>query len=318
MKRKSFIRMKKVIMLLVLMIINVNTVIAQQDPQYTQYALNTMVINPAFAGSRGVSSLALLHRSQWIGLDGAPTTQTLNFNTLVSERIGLGFSIVNDEIGNRTSQETYFDASFSYTLPISDTGNLALGLKAGAHILNVDFSQLVNFGAETNLPNIDNKFSPNFGVGTYYYTENFYVGLSVPNFLETKHFDNSEGSNSFLAANRMNIYLISGYVFDLKRDVKFRPSILFKMVNGAPLQTDFSASFVFKDKFSVGAAYRLNAAVSALFGLQISNKLMAGLAYDVETTALGSTEFNDGSFEFFLRYDFITRFNRNVVKNRFF
>ena len=293
-------------------------VTAQQDAQYTQYMLNTMVINPAFSGSRGVSSMGILYRSQWIGLDGAPTTQTLNFSTPVTERVGVGFSIVNDEIGNGTSQETYFDASFSYTLPISETSNLALGLKAGGHLLNLDFSKLINFGAETNLPNIDQKFSPNFGVGIYYYTENYFAGLSVPNILETTHFDNASQSSSYLATERMNFYLVSGYVFDLNRNLKFKPAILLKAVNGAPLQTDVSASFLFNDKFSLGAAYRWDAAVSALFGFQISNKLMIGMAYDVETSALGSTVFNDGSLEVFLRYDFITRFNRRAVNNRFF
>ena len=293
-------------------------VTAQQDAQYTQYMLNTMVINPAFSGSRGVSSMGILYRSQWIGLDGAPTTQTLNFSTPVTEKVGVGFSIVNDEIGNGTSQETYFDASFSYTLPISETSNLALGLKAGGHLLNLDFSKLINFGAETNLPNIDQKFSPNFGVGIYYYTENYFAGLSVPNILETTHFDNASQSSSYLATERMNFYLVSGYVFDLNRNLKFKPAILLKAVNGAPLQTDVSASFLFNDKFSLGAAYRWDAAVSALFGFQISNKLMIGMAYDVETSALGSTVFNDGSLEVFLRYDFITRFNRRAVNNRFF
>ena len=293
-------------------------VIAQQDPQYTQYMFNTMVINPAFAGSRGVSSIGLLHRSQWIGLDGAPTTQTLNFSTPMSNRVGLGFAIVNDEIGNGTSQQTSFDASFSYTLPVSEIGNLALGLKAGAHLLNIDFSRLVNYGAESNLPNIDQKITPNFGLGAYYYTERFYAGISIPNILETKHFDNSEQSSSLLAAERMNLYLISGYVYELNDNLKLRPAVMFKMVSGAPLQTDLSASMLFNDKFSFGAAYRLNASISALFGFQITNKFLLGLAYDAETTALGNTSFNDGSFEVFLRYDFITRFNRKAINNNFF
>lgn len=310
--------MKRLIILLVLTITMVEVVSAQQDPQYTQYMLNTMVVNPAFTGSRGVSSIGALHRSQWIGLDGAPSTQTLNFSTPLTERVAVGFSAVHDEIGNGASQETYFDLAFSYTLPVSEYGNLALGLKAGAHLLNLDFTKLINYGAETNLPNIDNKFSPNFGLGAYYYSEKFYAGLSVPNLLKTKHFDNSAQSSSFLAAERMNLYLISGYVFDLKRNLKLRPAVLIKAVAGAPIQTDLSANLLFNEKFSIGAAYRWDAALSALFGFQISNKFMLGLAYDVETSELGSTTFNDGSFEVFLRYDFITRLNRQAVKNRFF
>lgn len=309
--------MKTLIILLVATTTMVKVVSAQQDPQYSQYMLNTMIVNPAFAGSRGVSSAGILYRSQWMGLDGAPTTQTFHFSSPYSEKVGLGFSIINDEIGNGTSQETYFDAAFSYTLPISNVGNLAFGLKAGGHFLNLDFSKLINYGAETNLPNIDKKFSPNFGVGAYYYTERFYAGLSIPNFLETEHFDNASQS-TFLAAERVNFYMISGFVFDLNRSMQLKPGMLFKAVKGAPLQVDISASMLFNERFSFGAAYRLDAAVSALFGLQITDKFMLGLAYDVETTALGSTQFNDGSFEVFLRYDFITRLNRTLFNNRFF
>jgi len=191
---------------------------AQQDAQYTQYMYNTIVVNPAYAGSRGVLSFTGLYRTQWVGLEGAPNTFTINAHTPVSSRVGLGLSIVNDEIGEGTSQETYIDGSFSYTIPTSDTGKLSFGVKAGGHLLNVDFSKLANFGAETNLPNIDKKFSPNFGAGVYYHTEKFYAGLSVPNFLETEHFDESGLSTSYLAQERMNLYLITGYVFDLNAD----------------------------------------------------------------------------------------------------
>ena len=157
---------------------------AQQDAQYTQYMFNTLAVNPAYAGSRGVYSINALHRSQWVGMDGAPTTQTVNFNTPVSERVGVGLSIVNDEIGNGTNQDTYFDGVFSYTIPTSDEGKLSFGLKAGGHFLSVDFNNLRNYQAQGSVlapPNIDRKFSPNFGAGVYYHTDSFYAGLSDPN-----------------------------------------------------------------------------------------------------------------------------------------
>lgn len=291
---------------------------AQQDAQYTQYMYNTLSVNPAYAGSRGVFSVAGLHRSQWVGLDGAPSTQTVNIHSPVSERVGLGFSFINDEIGNGTSQESNFDASFSYTIPASRTGKLSFGLKAGGHLFNLDFNRLQNFnpsGDTTQETNIDNKFSPNFGAGVYYHTEKFYAGISVPNFLETKHFDND--GNSFTASERMNFYFISGIVTDLSYDWKFKPAILFKMVNGAPLQADFSANFRYQDKLTLGAAYRWSAAWSAMLGYQLSDKLMLGLAYDRETTELGSQAFNDGSFEVFLRYELKTRY-RKIITPRFF
>ncbi|MBU2945542.1 PorP/SprF family type IX secretion system membrane protein [Zobellia uliginosa] len=310
--------MKKVIITFLSLFAGLVSVYAQQDAQYTQYMYNTISVNPAYAGSRGVFSIAALHRSQWVGLDGAPTTQTLNFHTPVSNRIGLGLSIVNDEIGNGTNQDTYVDAAFSYTVKTSDEGKLSFGLKAGGHLLNVDFTKLRNYGAESNLPNIDNKFSPNIGAGVYYHTDHFYAGLSVPNFLQTEHFDNSNtNASSFLAEERMNFYFITGYVFDVNDRLKFKPAGLVKAVRGAPLQIDLSANFLLNDKFSLGAAYRWDAAVSALFGFQITDQFMVGLAYDRETTDLGATRFNDGSFEIFLRYEFLNRYKR-VITPRFF
>ncbi|MBU2997935.1 type IX secretion system membrane protein PorP/SprF, partial [Cellulophaga baltica] len=259
--------MNKYIILVLFVFAGFQSLTAQQDAQYTQYMYNTLAVNPAYAGSRGVFSIAALHRSQWVGLDGAPTTQTLSLHTPVSRRVGLGLSIVNDEIGNGTNQDTYIDGAFSYTIPVSEEGKLSFGLKAGGHFLNVDFTKLRNYGAESNLPNIDNKFSPNFGAGVYYHTDKFYSGLSVPNFLQTEHFDSSDGdSNSFLAEERLNIYFITGYVFDMNRNLKLKPAFLVKAVKGAPLQVDASATFLINEKFSLGAAYRWDAAVSLLAG----------------------------------------------------
>ena len=295
---------------------------AQQDAQYTQYMFNTLAINPAYAGSRGVFSIAALHRSQWVGLDGAPTTQTLNFSTPVSERVGIGLSIVNDEIGNGTNQDTYFDGVVSYTIPTSDNGRLSFGIKGGGQLLNIDFTKLQNFqdqGLGLTPTNIDNRFEANFGAGIYYHTNRFYAGFSIPNFFETEHFDTSGvgSGGSLLAQERINLYLISGDVFDLNRDWKFKPAILFKAVDGAPLQTDISANFLLRDKFSFGLAYRWSAALSALIGLQATDQFMVGLAYDKETTELGSTAFNSGSFEVFLRYEFKRKY-KQVITPRFF
>jgi len=312
--------MKNLFITLFLLVASFWTIRGQQDAQYTQYMYNTVAVNPAYAGSRGVLSIAALHRSQWVGLDGAPTTQTLNINSPISDRVGLGLSIVNDEIGNGTNQDTYFDAVFSYTVPTSEEGKLSFGLKAGGHFLNIDFNRLRNYdpsNAAVGQTNIDNKFSPNFGAGVYYHTEQFYAGLSIPNFLETEHFDSGGNSNSYIAQERMNWYLITGYVFEINPDLKLKPALLFKAVEGAPLQADLSATVLLNDTFSLGAAYRWDAAMSALVGFQLNEKLMLGLAYDREITELGSTSFNDGSFEIFLRFEFLTRY-KNILAPRFF
>ena len=295
---------------------------AQQDAQYTQYMYNTMSVNPAYAGSRGQLSIAALYRSQWVGLDGAPKTQTLNLHSPIrNSKLGYGISIVNDNIGDGVVQETYFDAVISYTLDVSQEGKLSFGLKAGGSLLNLDFQGLRNFDNEPiQGNNIENNFSPNIGLGLYYHTDVFYAGLSAPNLLESDYFDNSQrdaNSVQFLSTERINFYLITGYVIDLSYNTKFKPALLTKVVSGAPLQVDLSASFLFNEKFSLGAAYRWDAAISALFGFQLSDQLMIGLAYDRETTELGSTAFNDGSFEVFVRFELIKSFQR-LVSPRFF
>lgn len=290
----------------------------QQDAQYTQYMYNTVSVNPGYAGSRGHMSIAGLYRAQWVGLEGAPVTQTLNIHTPLGYRgVGLGLSFVNDEIG--PTSETYFDVDFSYTIQTSLEARLSFGLKASAHLLNVDFTKLNQDFGQGNDPilqnNIDNQLSPNIGAGVYYHTQRFYAGLSVPRFLETEHFQ--EGANPTTAKEQMNFYFITGYVWDLNPFLKFKPALLTKAVQGAPLQVDVSANFLFDEKFILGAAYRWDAAFSGMVGFRLSDEFLIGLAYDREITDLGSASFNDGSFEIILRYDFIRTLS-NLKSPRFF
>ena len=231
----------------------ISTVNAQQDAQYTQYMFNTMSVNPAYAGSRGQFSAAALYRSQWVGLDGAPETFTLNLHSPIrNSRLGYGISVVNDNIGDGVVQETYLDAVVSYTLDVSPTAKLSFGLKGGGNFLSLDFQGLRNFDEEVvQQDNIDNQFSPNFGLGVYYHTDKFYAGFSAPNILESEYFDNNANdanSVNFLASERINFYFITGYVFDLNGNLKFKPALLTKAVGGAPLQVDISANFLFNDR----------------------------------------------------------------------
>lgn len=303
-------------LLVVLMICTMSSLHAQQDAQYTQYMYNTVSVNPAYAGSRGHLSIAALYRNQWLGLDGAPETQTLNIHSPIGYRgVGLGVSIVNDKIG--PTSETYFDVDFSYTIQTSWEGRLSFGLKASAHMLDIRYSELDEFEVDPQLQSqqdIQNKFSPNIGAGVYYHTDRFYVGLSAPRILETTHFDESSVST---AKEQINMYLITGYVWDLNPFLKFKPTLLTKAVQGAPLQVDLSANFMLNEKFIGGVAYRWDAAFSGLFGFMLSDQLMLGLAYDREITELGAATFNDGSFEVIIRYDFIRNIG-NLKSPRFF
>lgn len=312
-------RLKKIIKILgvLIVLLSFNTALSQQDAQYTQYMYNTVSVNPAYAGSRGHMSVGALYRAQWVGLEGAPETQTFNIHTPLGYRgVGAGLSIVNDIIG--PTSETYFDVDMSYTVQTGIDGKLSFGLKASAHLLDIRFSELnqdAGQGPDPTLQqNIDNRFSPNIGAGVYYHTQNFYAGLSIPRFLETTHFDESSLST---ANEQMNWYFITGYVWDLNAFLKFKPAILAKATQGAPLQIDVSANFMFNEKFVLGAAYRWDAAFSGLAGFQISDQFMIGIAYDREITDLGATTFNDGSFEIVLRYDFIRKVG-NLKSPRFF
>ncbi|MGS2764252.1 PorP/SprF family type IX secretion system membrane protein [Sinomicrobium sp. M5D2P9] len=289
------------------------SVFGQQEPQYTQYMYNTVTVNPGYAGTRGVTSLFGLHRSQWIGLDGAPRTTQFSIHSPVSRRgHGLGLSVVNDNIG--PSRDTYINASFSYLLQLSDRTRLNLGLMGGGSFLEVDYNKLnLENNQDPNLTGKLNKFSPNVGVGAYLHSDNWYVGLSVPALLETSFYDDVQQS---VAREKMHFYLIGGYVFDLGPSVKFKPATLLKAVSGAPLSVDLSANFMFNENLTLGAAYRWDAAVSAMAGFNITPSLFVGYAYDWDTRRIGN--YNSGSHEVFLRYEFIFSSRNRLHSPRFF
>lgn len=286
---------------------------AQQDAQFTQYMYNTININPAYAGSREAMSVFILHRAQWVGLDGAPKTTTASIHTPINDsKVGIGVSIINDKIG--PSVENNIAVDFSYSIPVSDVYKLSFGLKATANILDVDFNKLViiNPGDPTFQNSIDNKFSPNIGVGFYLHSDKSYIGISAPSLLETKHFENNSSS---VAYERIHYYMIAGHVFDLNENVKFKPSILTKYVQGAPLQVDVSGNFMINEKFTAGVSYRWSAAVSAMVGFKASDSWFIGYGYDLDTTTLG--DYNSGSHEIFLRYELFKKINK-ITTPRFF
>lgn len=290
---------------------------AQQDSQFTQYMYNTININPAYAGSRGRLSVFGLHRNQWVGLDGAPVTNSFSLNSPIqNSNVGIGLSFINDKIG--PSDENSISVDVSYTIKTSETFKLSLGVKGTANLFNVDFNKLYiySLGDALAQTNIDNKFSPNIGAGAYFHSDKTYFGLSVPNFLETKHFDAiSNNSSSYIASERMHYYFIAGHVFNLSESVKFKPALLTKLVKGSPLQVDLSGNFLINDKFTLGAAYRWDAAASLLAGFQVSKSWFIGYGYDMETTKLAN--YNSGSHEIFLRFEFFNKTD-NIVSPRFF
>ena len=287
---------------------------AQQDAQFTQYMYNTININPAYAGSRGALSIFGLHRTQWVGLDGAPETSCLSVNTPINNsNLGIGVSLVNDKIG--PTNENNFSVDLSYTVQTSANFKLSFGIKGTANLFNLDIDKLnpENQG-DPQFQDFNSKFSPNVGAGIYWHSDKAYIGLSVPNFIETNRYNDNDVA---IYKDKINYYLMAGYVFDLDHYeyVKFKPAVLTKMVEGAPLQVDVSANFMFIDKFVVGVAYRWSASLSAMVGFQITEGLYLGYGYDRETTNLNN--YNSGSHEIFLRYEFFRK-NDKMTTPRFF
>lgn len=303
----------KIVCFLIIALSVIVTGNAQQNPEYTQYMYNTMTINSAYAGSVGTLEASLLHRSQWVGIDGAPVTQSFVIHSpLANDKIGLGLSVVNDKLG--PSSETNFEGNFSYTVNVTRDMKLAFGLKAGFRKLDVDWTKGRYYDQNDVLlnQNIDNEIKPALGAGLYLYDEKWYIGASVPNFIRGSYYDDIQES---VDIDRLHYYLIGGYVFDLSDNLKFKPATLIKAVSGAPLYYNVSLNFLIYEKLTLGAAYQFDDSVSALAGFQVNNSFYVGYAYDYTVTELN--KYNDGSHEIILRYQFQKK-SRQIKSPRFF
>jgi len=307
--------MKKVTNLLVVFtLLLTGLVYGQQDPHYTQYMYNQNILNPAYAGSRGDLSIGLLARTQWVGIDGAPDTQTLNIHSAIGNRVGLGLSVIHDQIG--PAEESNIGVDFSYTIPTSDTGNLAFGLKGTYNFLNVNLSGgvLTNDDDDILFSEDIKDSTPNVGVGAYYYTEKFYAGISVPNLLEN-HSYQTIGNTIQDVSDTMHFYGTLGYVFDLTSNLKLKPSTMIKVVEGAPISWDLNASLFINEMFEVGLSWREGDSLDAIIGVQASPNIRVGYAYDHTLTHLG--DFNTGSHELMLLFD-LDFAKKHIKSPRFF
>lgn len=303
--------MKKIIKLVLL--VSFFQGFGQQESQYTQYMYNTMTINPAYTGTRGVTSIFGLYRAQWVGLDGAPRTGSFAIESPISSNgQGLGLSVLNDKIG--PSNETILTVSYSYPIQLTADLKMSLGISAALDFMKVDYSELnVIDPDDPYLTGVLNETSPNIGAGVYFHTSKWYFGVSVPQFLQTKFYDDVQTT---IATQKMHFYLMGGYVFDLSPKIKFKPAAMLKAVSGAPLAVDVSANFLFNEVLTLGVAYRWNAAVTGMAGFQVTPGLQIGYAYDYDTENLGN--YNSGSHEVFLRFDLFRQSKYRLVTPRFF
>jgi type IX secretion system PorP/SprF family membrane protein len=298
--------LKKAMLILIVLLGTVTS--AQQLPQFTQYMYNMISVNPAYAGSRETLNATILHRNQWAGLEGNPRTSTFSMHTpLRNERIGLGISYINDRLGFESTNYVYGD--FSYSVPVSEEVKMSFGLKAGFTSYNLENPDPNDMFFNANF----NSWNPNFGAGFYIGSNKWYAGISSPRILNT---DLNDGE--FQAVERNSYYAIGGLVLDISENTKFKPTVISKFTNGAPATYDFTANFLFNEKFWVGASYRINDASNfgALMDYQVSDDIRIGYAYDLPTSTI--RPYTGGTHEIILIYELKKRQRGPVKSPRYF
>lgn len=300
---------------------------AQQEAQYTQFMYNKLALNPAYAGSAEMPCISCIHRSQWLGFEGAPTSQVLNFQMpAFRKKVGLGASIAHDKIGPTNS----YTASLMYAYRLKmEMGTLSIGMRGTLRSYQVKWSELdATHSGDTDIPiGTTSRIFPNFGAGVYFDAERFYVGLSMPNMLNNDlSYSTSISSNTDFGVARQHIYLMAGYLFDVGDNVKFKPAALLKYVSNAPLDLDLNATFIFMEKIWGGLSYRLGGdsvrgigeSIDLLLQYQINNEIRAGIAYDFTLSKI--REASSGTVELQLHYCINKRQkeNQRLTNPRFF
>ena len=297
---------------------------AQQDAMFTHYMFNTLSVNPGYAGSRDALTITGLHRSQWVGFDGAPTTQTLTLHAPVfNDKIGLGLSVLNDNIGPMQTTSIYGD--FAYKLPVGAKGKLAFGLKGGLNILQGGLTPLRlddEAGGEQDVAfqnNIQSDILPNFGFGMYYSTTKWYAGISTPKLLENDYTSNTTASGVAGGSEKRHLFFIAGTVFNLNEtgSLKLKPTTFVKVTEAAPIEADITAMLIIQDKVEIGLMGRTGDAVGLLLGYNFTDQLRFGYSFDW-SFANNTAKYNAGSHEVMLRYDFIMNGKGRIRSPRYF
>lgn len=308
MKEFVTILKQKTAILLVLFVILGLSSWGQQDPVYTQYMNNLMSVNPAYTAVRGVGSFSGVFRNQWVNLEGAPTSASLSFSMPIdSLHMGLGLDFMHDYTVPLTTTGIFLN--YSYRINVTSNSILSFGLKAGLNILDARLTALDRYHLDDEYILGYGDFTRPFfntGVGVFYYNPNFYIGLSVPRLIESRYVDGAESVES--ASREKQHYFIHGaYMVDLSPTISFKPGLTTIMTAGAPITADFDFSFMFYQKVWVGLMYRISDALGAYMQFQHKN-MKIGFSYDYSHTRI--REFQSGTFEIMLRYDFKTKQNQ--------
>ncbi len=290
---------------------------AQLEPTFTQYMFNETFINPAYAGSREGLAMNMAYRDQWVGLKGSPKTQTLSIHMPIEKKkIGIGLSVMNETIG--VSHKFLVNGDFAYRIKLYQSF-LAFGLKAGFVNDQENYSEVntTTPGDRQFTNDVRKYFLPNAGFGVYYYKKKFYAGFSIPRLLENK-IDPSQPNKAVRNMGNFKVwhyYLTSGYVMNLTDYIKFKPTIMLKCVQNAPVEFDASINFLLDEIFWIGLEYRTGDAISCLLGFQISKSLRIAYSYDYTLTDL--QKYNSGSHEITLSYD-ISIYKTRITSLRYF
>jgi type IX secretion system PorP/SprF family membrane protein len=289
---------------------------AQFEPQFTQYMFNEMFINPAYAGSREQISSTLVYRNQWVGIDGAPKTQTASINgPMLNKKLGLGLTVMNESIGVTKQFAVY--GNYAYRMQVGE-GALAMGIQGGFINHQENLSEVITNEENDSefLFNTPKVILPNAGFGVYYNTDRFYAGLSIPRTLRNKVSGNGTGDViTDFDFSTWHYYLAAGYVFPVSDHIKLKPTVMLKAVEAAPLIGDITLNALFKDVFWLGAAVRTKDSFAGMLTIQATPNLRIGYSYDYTTTDLNN--YNSGTHEINVGYDFSLE-KKRIVTPRYF
>lgn len=277
---------------------------AQQTPITSQYLTNGLIINPAYAGTRGALSANLAYRKQWARIVGAPQFQNLSLHSPVNkrEKVALGFAAEYLTYGVTKNVGLY--GFYAYNVRVGK-GRLSMGLKAGADLSNTNYNNLrfPDGNPQDPLLSGDIRYTmPNVGAGFYYYSDRFFAGLSVPSILTyvSNETDQSAVSPEF---GMFKTYFLTGTLINVSGGFRIKPSVLVRYSFAEPLEMDLNANFIFADILWIGGSYRVaEKAAVALLDLQVTPQLKLGYSFDYQLGHLNN--YTSGTHEVSLRYEF--------------
>lgn len=289
-------------LILSLLLLTASTLFAQQDPMFSQYMFNKLAVNPGYAGSREILTADLLYRNQWVNIEGAPKTISASLHSpLNNPHLALGAHIYNDRLGAMSNTSAM--ATFAYRI-LFPKGKLSFGIQAGVKSNGIVWNEInaQNSDDPFLVNKAENKVVPDANFGIYYYSKNFFAGLSSHQLLQnqTLSVSDSEG-NTQVSKLLTHFYGMTGVIVPISDNVIFRPSLLVKYVKNSPPQLDLNASFLFADKLWLGVSYRTEKAISIISEINIKQNIRVGYSYDIWLNELKA--YNKGSHEIRLSFD---------------